>query len=404
MFEQKRFLMIPGPTPVPESALLEMARHPLPHRSPEFSAIFDQCNEGLKYIAQTKQAMPVIYAASGTGGMESILANLMNPGDRILSIVNGVFGARWADMAEGFGGQVERITLEPGKAVSVDQVADTLKKDYDRKIKLVLLTFSETSTGVVNPVQEIAKLVKDHGALLAVDAITGLGAMPLKMDDWGIDVLVSGSQKGFMIPPGLAFVWVSERAMEVHKASKFPRFYWDWSKVKKALDDHTTPFTPNVTLICALRETLRLMKEEGVDKTWLRHARLRNCVRKSVMAMGLKLLTEDYCGSAAITSILPPEGISVKDIRAGLKKDWQIVVADGQASLQGKIFRIGHLGYVNDRDALTALSTLAEVLKGLGFAVDLHWLEVYSQELQKAITLESLNYGIPNPELISAGS
>jgi aspartate aminotransferase-like enzyme len=383
MFNQKLFLMIPGPTPVPESALVELARHPLPHRSPEFSSIFMECNEGLNEIAQTKEATPIIYAASGTGGMEAILANLLSPGDKVLSVINGVFGKRWADMAELFGAEVERISLPHGKAVQIEQVKGALDDDTEKKIKLVLVTFSETSTGVVNPIQAIAKLVREHGALIAIDAITGLGAMPLKMDDWGIDVLVSGSQKGFMIPPGLAFVWVGPRAWEAHKEAKFPRFYWDWTKAKKALEDKTTAFTPNVSLICALRETLRLMRAEGVEKAWKRHERLKQCTRRSVQAMGLELLTIDSEGSSAITAIKPPAGIEVKQIRKKLKEDWQIVVADGQADLQGKIFRIGHLGFVCDRDVLTALSALAHVLEGLGHSVGNNWTKVYADTLKE---------------------
>jgi aspartate aminotransferase-like enzyme len=383
MFDQKRFLMIPGPTPVPESALLELAKHPLPHRSPEFSKIFMECNEGLKVVAQTKSATPIIYAASGTGGMEAILANLLSNGDKVLSIVNGVFGKRWADMAALFGAQVDRINLPMGKAVQVEQVEEALKADVNKEIKLVLVTFSETSTGVVNPIEKIAKLVRAHGAIIAVDAITGLGAMPLKMDEWGIDVIVSGSQKGFMIPPGLSFVWVGERAWEANKKATFPRFYWDWSKAKKALDDQTTAFTPNVSLICALKETLRLMTEEGIENTWKRHERLKQCTRKAIKAMGLNLLTADEEASSAITSILPPEGIEVKQIRKKLKEDWQIVVADGQAELQGKIFRIGHLGFVCDRDLLTALSALACSLNDLGHKTGDSWFAVYQETLKQ---------------------
>jgi aspartate aminotransferase-like enzyme len=383
MFDQKRFLMIPGPTPVPESALLQLAKHPLPHRSPEFSEILMRCTEGLKIVAQTKQADPFIYAASGTGGMEAILANLLSPGDKVLSVVNGVFGKRWADMATLFGADVERITLPMGQAVQEEQVREALAKDSNKEIKLVLLTFSETSTGVVNPVQAVAKLVREHGALLAVDAITGLAAMPLKMDEWGIDALVSGSQKGFMIPPGLAFVWVGPRAWEAHKQASFPRFYWDWTKAKKALDDKTTAFTPNVSLICALDETLRLMNQEGIEKTWKRHEKLKQCTRRSVGAMGLQLLATDTEASAAITSIVAPQGIEIKALRKKLKDDWQIVVADGQAELQGKIFRIGHLGFVCDRDVLTALSALSQVLPELGFPVNEAWHQVYNKTLKE---------------------
>ena len=380
--------MIPGPTPVPESVLVELAKHPLPHRSPEFSQILLECNEGLKKAACTTEATPIIYAASGTGAMESVLANLLNPGMKVLSVVNGVFGKRWADMASSFGADVTRITPELGKAVDVSEIKQVLEADTNNEIKLVLVTFSETSTGVVNPLQKIAEVVKKHGAVLAVDAITGLTAMPLKMDEWGVDVVISGSQKGFMIPPGLAFAWVGPKAWELHQQSKFPRFYWDWTKAKKALDDKTTAFTPNVSYIVALKESLKLILEEGIENTWARHDRLKRSTRAAVKAMGLELLAKDEDASAAITSIKPPEGIEVKQIRAKLKKDWQIVVADGQAELQGKIFRIGHLGFVCDRDVLTALSALAQVLNELGFKVNDSWIEAYHKaKIQEASLL-----------------
>ncbi|HEY9886528.1 MAG TPA: alanine--glyoxylate aminotransferase family protein [Vampirovibrionales bacterium] len=377
MFEQKRFLMIPGPTPVPESALLALAKHPLPHRSPEFSEVFLRCNEGLNEIAQTKTAMPVIYAASGTGAMEAVIANLVNPGDKVLSVINGVFGKRWAELAEIYGANVHKIEPELGKAANPLDIEDFLKNNKDTK--LVLVTFSETSTGVMNPLKEIAAIVKNTEALLAVDAITGLSAMPLKMDEWSIDVVISGSQKGFMIPPGLSFAWVGPKAWDAHQHAKSPRFYWDWTRSKKALEAQTTAYTPNVSLMVALDETLRLMREEGVENCWKRHNRLKNCIRESLKAMGLKLFASDNDASSAITSILPPEGIEVAAIRKKLKDDWQIVVADGQASLKGKIFRIGHLGFVSDRDCLTALSALASVLEDLGLSVTNTWKEVYTQ-------------------------
>ncbi len=382
MLNQKRFLMIPGPTPVPESVLIELAKHPLPHRSPEFSKILLECTEGLKEIAQTKLAIPFIFAASGTGAMESVLVNLLTAGDHILAVNNGVFGKRWAGMASLFGAKVDRIDCALGSAVKLEQVREALDKDQDKKIKLVLLTFSETSTGIANPIKEIAELVHHHNneIVVAIDAITGLGAMPLKMDEWGLDVIISGSQKGFMIPPGLAFAWVGERAWKLHEKSQFPRFYWDWTKAKNSLlKDKTTPFTPNVSFICALKEALNLMLAEGITNTWARHERLKQTTRQSIKAMGLELLTSDSEASAAITSIKAPNGLEIKDIRQKLKSDWQIIVADGQGELQGKIFRIGHLGFVSDRDILTGLSALAEVLHSLNFPLNPNWIQAYRE-------------------------
>ncbi len=389
MFEEKQFLMIPGPTPVPEKALLALAKAPMPHRSKEFSEILLRCTHNLKEIAQTKVASPLIYAACGTGGMECTLVNVMNVGDPVLACVNGVFGKRWADMAESFGADVTRLNYAPGQAINVDQFKEALSQ---KKYRLVLVTFSETSTGVANPVQELAKIVREQSeALFCLDAITGLAAIPMMMDEWGVDVVISGSQKGFMIPPGLTFSWASEKALRFHGESKFPRFYWDWTKAFKALSQDTTAFTPNVSLVCALDQTLQMMVKEGMPKIWLRHKRLRETVRQSVKAMGLTLLAGDEDASAAITSVFPPEGVSVKDLRRKLKEDWQIVVADGQLELQGKIFRLGHLGYVSDRDGLMALSALAQVLEELGHKTGSEWLEVYKSTKAKYLQESELS-------------
>lgn len=363
MFTNKQFLMIPGPTPVPEEALIELAKHPLPHRSKEFSDIFTDCNSKLKQIAQTEKAIPIIYAASGTGAMEATLVNILNPGEKVISIVNGVFSQRWADMAKRFGADVITINIPPGQATTKEQVSKILEQNPDTKI--VLATFSETSTGVKNPIQDIASLTKDTDIILAVDAITGLGAMPLYMDDWGIDIVVSGSQKGFMIPPGLSFLWLSPKALDKHKNSTFPRYYWDWTLSIKALEQDTTAFTPNVSLICALSKTLSLMTSEGISNIWERHNQLMNLTRQSIRDMGLDLLAEDDCASAAITSIVAPPNISVADIRKVMKEKWHIIIADGQKDLKGKIFRIGHLGYVCERDVLMATQCLQKSLQEL---------------------------------------
>ncbi len=380
MFKQKTVLMIPGPTPVPESALIELAKHPLPHRSKEFSEIFVKCNEDLKYIAKTEHAIPLIFCASGTGAMEAALVNVLNPGDKVLAVVNGVFGKRWADMAKKFGGEVIKIEPQIGKAVKAEQVEDAIKANPDAKI--LLTTFSETSTGIRNPIDKIAKLTKHTDIIFCVDAISGLSAMPVHMDEWGIDVLVAGSQKGFMIPPGLSFIWASKKAVEASKQCKNPRYYWDWDLAIKALESDTTAFTPNVSFICALAETLKLMKEEGIENSWKRHDLLKRLTRRSVEAMGLKLLTSEEDASASITAIIPPDNIQVKDIRASLKDNWKIIVADGQKEFQGKIFRMGHLGFVFERDILMALSCLAQSLESLGFHVKSDWQKAYSDVLK----------------------
>lgn len=362
----KTFLMIPGPTPVPESVLLAMAKHPIGHRSAEFSDILKQVYTDLKWLFQTKNEV-FIYAASGTGAMEAALSNLVNPGDKILSLVIGNFGARWAKIAAGRGAVVEKIEVELGDTIKPEDLKEKLMKDVNKEIKLVTLTHSETSTGAKNDIKTLCKIIKDHGALSVVDGVTSVGAMDVKMDEWGIDVLVSGSQKGFMIPPGLAFLAASPKAWNVYEQCKYPSFYFDWGAHKKAVLEDTTPWTPAVNLVFALAEAFKIMKQEGLENIYSRHKKLALGLRAAVRALGLELFVkEDEHASYAITSILPPAGVSVPDIRKCFKNDFDIVVANGQNALKDKIFRMGTLGFVSERDLITAVGSLEAVLLKLG--------------------------------------
>lgn len=361
--QDKSFLMIPGPTPVPESVLVELARHPIGHRSKEFSDIFISCIEDLKWLGKTKNSDAFIYTASGTGAMEAAITNVISPGDKILSLVIGVFGKRFSEIAKTFGGNVQVITKEPGRVIDPKEVEEALSKDKD--IKIVTVTHSETSTGAANDLERIAKVVNNHDALLIVDAVTSLGCMNLEIDRWGLDIVISGSQKGFMIPPGLSFIYVSKKAWEYHKKSKSPKFYFDFTRYKKSLEEQTTPFTPNVSFVCALKKSFEMMKKEGLENIISRHARLTKNLRTGLKKLGLQLLTEDTNASCAITAIWPPNGILVPDIRGAYKKDWDITVANGQAELKDKIFRIGHLGFVSDRDIEMTLAVTERVITKL---------------------------------------
>lgn len=365
--QDKTFLMIPGPTPVPESVLLAMAKHPIGHRSTEFSAILKEVYADLKWLFQTKNHV-FIYAASGTGAMEGALSNLVNAGDKVLSCIIGNFGARWANIAQSRGAIVEKLEVELGQVINPEDLKAKLAQDTNHEIKIVTLSHSETSTGAKNDVKTLCQIIKEHGAISVVDGVTSVAAMDVKMDEWEIDVLVSGSQKGFMLPPGLSFLAASERAWKVYEQCKYPSFYFDWAAHKKAVEGDTTPWTPPVNLIVALQTALNMMKKEGLENIYARHERLAIGLRKAVRALGLKLFVEkDENASFSITSILPPEGISVPDIRSTFKKDFDIVVANGQKSLKDKIFRMGTLGYVSDRDLLTAVSSLEAVLKKLNY-------------------------------------
>ncbi len=365
--KDKQFLMIPGPTPVPETALMAMAKHPLGHRSKEFSSILKEVYADLKWLYQTKEDV-FIFTSSGTGAMEAALGNLVNPGDNVLSLVIGNFGDRWAKVAKSKGANVEKIEVEWGQAIDPVVLRKRLQEDVNKEIKMVTLTHNETSTGVTNPVKELVQVIKEHGALSIVDGVSSVGAIKIDMDDWGIDVLISGCQKGFMIPPGLAFLACSERAMKASEQCKYPSFYFNFAAHKKAVADNSTPYTPAVSLIMALRETLKMMKEEGRDNIFDRHAKLAKAVRFAVKALGLRLLVkDDEIASNAITSIIPPEGISVPDIRKHLQDEFDLVVANGQGQFKDKIFRMGHLGFVSERDVIASVGALEATLVKLGY-------------------------------------
>lgn len=369
--KDKTFLMIPGPTPVPESVLLDMAKHPMGHRSGEFSKILESVYADLKYVFQTKNDV-IVYTSSGTGAMDAALSNLVNPGDKVLSLVIGNFGQRWAKIAKALGADVETIEVEPGNAINPAVLKERLDKDVNKEIKIVTLTQNETSTGVTNDVKTLVSYIKEHGALSVVDGVTSLGAMECKMDEWGIDVLVSGSQKGFMIPPGLAFLAASEKAWEVHKQCIRPDFYFNWSTNKKSVLENSTAFTPAVNLIVALKTALEMMKEEGLENIIDRHTKLAKGLRAALKAIGLELFVSDESiASTSITSVLPPEGVSVPDIRKVMKNDFDIVVANGQNQLKDKIFRMGTLGFVSERDVITAVGSLEATLYKLGHKFEL---------------------------------
>ncbi len=363
--QDKSFLMIPGPTPIPESVLIELARHPIGHRSKEFSDIFMSCIESLKWIGKTKNSDAFIYTASGTGAMEAAIANVISPGDKVLSLVIGVFGKRFGQIAQTFGANVEMMTVEMGKVIDLKTLEQKLAEDKNKEIKVVTVTHSETSTGAANDLEKISKIVKNHGALLVVDAVTSLGCMNVDIDNWGLDIVISGSQKGFMIPPGLSFIYVSPKAWEYYKKSKCPKFYWDFGKHKKSLDEQTTPFTPNISFVCVLKKAFEMMQKEGLENIIKRHDRLKTNLRSGLKNLGLKLLAEDKDASAAITAIYPPDGVSISDIRSAYKKDWDITVANGQDTLKDKIFRIGHLGFVSDRDIEMTLAVTKKIFEKL---------------------------------------
>lgn len=366
--DDKLFLMIPGPTPMPERALLAMARAPIGHRSSEFAQIMGEVSENLKWLHQTSSDVLTL-ASSGTGAVEAAIINACSPGERVLVGANGKFGERWVDLARAFGLQAEVISAPYGQALPTEPFRAALEADTEKTIKAVIITHNETSTGVVNDLETIAGYIRAHGeALAVVDAITALGATNVPMDAWGLDFVGSGSQKAYMIPPGLAFLAVSNRGWQAVERSTMPRFYFDLRLYRKALKKNNTPFTTPVNLVFALQVTMQMLKAEGLEALFARHARLRDATRAAVRTLGMGLFNpDDRSASAAITAVVPPEGVACDRLRAVMKKNYDIVIAGGQGEMEGQIVRLGHLGFVSGRDVLTAIAALEGSLYSLGY-------------------------------------
>jgi len=363
---KKLYLMTPGPTPVPEQIMLEMAKPIIHHRTSQFQDVIKQVEEDLKYVFQTKNEV-LIFAASGTGAMEASVANLLSPGDTAICVRGGKFGERWTEICQAYGIKPVNIDVEWGKAVDPKIIEAALKKDLN--VKAVFVTLCETSTGVEIDTKSIAAVVAKTKAVLVVDAISGLGACELKTDEWGVDVVVTGSQKGLMIPPGLAFVSVSPKAWEFVKTSKSPKYYFDFIASKKALEKTDTPYTPAITLMIGLAKALKMMREETIEAVLARHQKLARATRAAIVAMGLELFAPT-APSAAVTPVKAPAGIDGEQIVKVLKSKYGIWVAGGQAELKGKVFRIAHLGYMADTDVLMTISALEMVLVELGVKVN----------------------------------
>ncbi|WP_017305944.1 pyridoxal-phosphate-dependent aminotransferase family protein [Spirulina subsalsa] len=364
--KDKNMLMIPGPTPVPAQVLQAMAKHPIGHRSGDYSKIQEEVSANLKWLHQTAQDVQML-TVSGTGAMEAGMINFLSRGDRVLVGCNGKFGERWGEVAEAYGLNVERISAEWGKPLDPAAFEEKLAADTEKQIKAVILTHSETSTAVLNDLESINKAVKEHGeALIMVDAVTSMGAISVPIDEWGLDVVASGSQKGFMVPPGLGFVAVSEKAWKAYETANLPRYYLDLGKYRKATAKHTTPFTPPVNLVFGLQVALQMMREEGLEGIFARHQRLTQGTRAAVKALGLSPFAPDDCASPAVTAVLPT-GVEAEAIRSTLRNKFDIAMAGGQDHLKGKIFRIGHLGFVCERDILAAIAALEATLQQLGY-------------------------------------
>ncbi|MGE5472997.1 MAG: pyridoxal-phosphate-dependent aminotransferase family protein [Ignavibacteriales bacterium] len=370
--KKDKLLMTPGPTMIPPSVLEKLGKQIIHHRTKEFGAIFTEFNDNLKFVFQTKNHV-LTFASSGTGAMESAIANLFSVGDKVIVASIGNFGDRFAKIAAAFGLDVDKIAVEWGGAVDPQIIEDKLKEDKEDKIKAVIVTHNETSTGVSNDIETIAKIVSKTNKIFIIDAISSIGGLDIQTDNWGIDVVIGSSQKALMAPPGLAFASVSEKAWEAHKNSKLPKFYWNYSAYRKVLeqDSPDTPYTPAISLIIAQNEAIKLIKEEGLQNVFKRHKKLALATQAGVEALGLELLPDKKVSSYIITAIKAPEGIDIENVRKIMNNKYDIMVTGGQQHLKGKILRIGHCGFVDKFDLIKAFTALEYSLQECGYQFEL---------------------------------
>ena len=358
-------LRIPGPTPCPEEVLQALSKQMINHRGDEFANTVKEVTDKLKQLFQTKNDV-FLLTSSGTGGLEAAIVNTLSPGDKVLSVSNGVFAERFATIAERFGAEVIPLRFEWGKAADADTVRKALQ--INPKIKVVLVTHNETSTGITNDLASISSAVKEFDKLLLVDAISSLGSIDLPVDEWHCDVVITGSQKSWMVPPGLAFVSVSQEAWQAQADAKMPRFYWDFTQAKNYQERGQTPWTPAIPIVFALSIALDMMLKEGLPDIVARHARVGRATREAVKSLGLSLFADEDSASNTVTAVSSSNGLDTKKLLRILREEHQVVLGGGQQKLDGKIFRIGHLGWVTEEDIEAVISALKVALPQAGFA------------------------------------
>jgi len=357
--------MIPGPTPIPEKVLQALSKHPIGHRTKEFQELVKSTTKNLKWLHQTQNDVLTI-TGSGTAAMEAGIINTLSKGDKVICGENGKFGERWVKVAKEFGLDVIKIYSEWGTPLNPNEFKKILEEDKSKEIKAVILTHSETSTGVINDLETISSYIQEHNtALSIVDCVTSLGACNVPVDKWHLDIVASGSQKGYMIPPGLSFISMSEKAWEATQNSNLPKFYLNLKSYRKSLSSNSNPYTPAVNLVFALEESLKMMQEEGLENIFQRHKKHKLAISNAIKVLNLELFADKKCLSPSITAIKTGE-IDAEEFRKTIKNKFDILLAGGQDHLKGKIFRIGHLGYVNDRDIITVISAIGNTLLALG--------------------------------------
>lgn len=364
----KNYLFTPGPTPVPPQVVAAMGRPMMGHRSQEFAALHGEIVEKAKNVFQTTNDLYVL-TTSGTGGMETAIANTVKPGDPVLALITGNFGERFAKIASAYGAVVTKLETPWGKAFDMNEVAQVFEKEGP--FKLVLATHNETSTGVTNDIAALGNYLANTEALLLVDAVSSMGAMDIRTDEWHVDIIVTGSQKALMLPPGLALVSVSPKAWPVIEANRGARFYFSLLEARKSFEKKNTPWTPAVSLFYGLDAALDMILAEGLINVFQRHARMTQAVRAGARALGLKLLADDSVASHTVTAILPGMGVKAGDLSKILQRELGVTFAGGQGQLKGKLLRVGHMGYCNELDVVMAMAALEMALHKAGVAVEL---------------------------------
>jgi aspartate aminotransferase-like enzyme len=363
---QKRYLLTPGPTPVPPEVVAAIAEPVIHHRSPDFKTVFQEANARLQDVFGTKNDV-LMFTASGTGAYESAFVNLLSPGEKALVVSHGEFGSRWQKLGAAVGADVVPLTYEWGETPAADDVERVLGES---SAKVAFIVHSETSTGVISDIRSLVAACSSAGAISVVDAISSLGAVPLETDAWGIDVVVTGSQKALMTPPGLSFASISERAWDKALDARLPRFYWDWAKARSAQEKGSTPFTPATSTVVALNAALELILAEGLEHVFARHVALGRACRAGAKAMGLELYSPDDDGAAVLTGILTPAGIDAVALRLALRDRYGITIAGGHGDIVDRLFRIGHIGYVDVFDITTVLAAVELELVEMGATVE----------------------------------
>lgn len=368
---KKQYLMIPGPTNIPLKILQTLGQPTMGHRTPEFAEVFKEAAERLQAIYQTENDVYIL-TSSGTGAMEAAVSNFVNAGDKVLVMENGNFGQRWVKLNQRFGADVEVISGTWGERANPQALRERIEQDVHQEIKAVYVTHNETSTAVVNDVKALREALGDHPAIFVVDSISGMAVSPLPVDEWQLDVVVSGSQKAFMLPPGLAFISVSPKAWAVNENVTTPSFYLDLRAARKSYTGkYQAPYTAATNMVVALCETLKMLQEEGLENIHRRHAFYKKLVRTAVQAMGLELLTSEEAGSCAVTAVKKTKDLDVQQVTKIMREKHQVVIAGGQGKFKGEIFRIGHLGYIDVNDIIITIAALERTLKELGWEFQL---------------------------------